>query len=104
MSSETRRRKVESSQIGDGGTPICFKFAKTCWSMKFFTGGSESTGAPSGTDTLQTDTLPPKRTITATLPGISSVFTRPCSLASAMARSLASKSESFVTSRLLPSE
>ena len=95
---------VREKQKGEGGMPICFKFAKMCWSMKFFNGGSESTGAPSGMETLHTLTLPPKRTMTATLPGRSSVFTRPLSDAEAMAVSLASKSASFVTSRLLPSE
>ena len=90
MSSETRRMKVASSHTGEGGMPICFRLAKTSSSTKFFAGGRCFTGAPSGIETLQTAAMAWKRTITATLPGMSRVFTRPDSPASAMARSLAS--------------
>ena len=45
MSRETRRRKVASSVTGEGGMPIPFRFAKMRSSMKFFDGGTASTGA-----------------------------------------------------------
>ena len=104
MSSVTRRKKVLSSIPADGGMPICFKFAKTNLSMKFFSGGIFPTGAPSGIAALNTPTLPAYRTMIATLPGKSLTATRPPSLTVAIALSLASYSARCVTSRTLPSE